>query len=271
MTAVILLVEDDVAARLALGKVLEVAGYTVHIVGTGLQAIQAIEQTEFDVVISDMRLPDIDGIEVLQVAKSQPLPPAVLLLTGYGTLDTAIAALRAGAHDYLLKPCSPQVLLTGVEGALQRRTAAVCQADTIRSLAQGVAQLQQHMMAIGITPSEETPAHHTPTSQSPSNLLRIGALHVGRFPHEALYHDQPLHLTPIEHALVRCLAEAAGQVVLYSDIIRRTHGYSASDSEAQMLLKSHVRNIRRKTGADLIVNVRNVGYRLVDERDEQHA
>jgi DNA-binding NtrC family response regulator len=106
MSANILLVEDDPAARLALSRMLESVGYQVATAPDGSTAITMLSETSFDVVVSDMRLPDIDGVEVLQVATSLPFPPSVVLLTGYGTLDTAIAALRAGASDYLLKPCA---------------------------------------------------------------------------------------------------------------------------------------------------------------------
>lgn len=267
MSATILLVEDDDAARLALGNVLKLAGYTVSGVETGQQAIRALTQHSFDIVISDMRLPDIDGIEILRTAMRQNNKPSVVLLTGYGTLDTAIAALREGASDYLLKPCPPHALLEGVQNAYQKRMASLRQADAIKNLAQGVAQIQQQILTMGVltTDSSHQLVHSISIAESANDSVVVGNLQVGQFPHETRYQNQPLHLTPIEHALLRRLAEANGQVVRYSDIINRTHGYSTDDAEAQMLLKSHVRNIRRKIGADVILNVRNVGYRLTDE------
>ncbi|MCU0492144.1 MAG: response regulator transcription factor [Chloroflexaceae bacterium] len=269
MNKYILLVEDDPVAQMALGKTLESAGYAVDTAADGETALRRLQQAEYDVVVSDIRLPDRDGLTILRAAMEQQPAPSVLILTGYGTLDTAIEALRGGACDYLLKPCSPQTLLDGVATALRRRTATLQQAQTIRSLAQGVAQLQQQLlsMASSALPAVE-PTPPPSTADMRRDLLVVGQLQIGRFPYEVRYRNQPLHLTPIEHALLRCLAESAGQVVNYTDLVRYTHGYSASESEAQVLLKSHVRNLRRKTGADLIVNVRHAGYRLVQVIDE---
>jgi DNA-binding response OmpR family regulator len=267
MNAAILLVEDDPAARLALSKTLESAGYDVTAAADGTTALTMIQQNEYDVVISDMRLPDIDGIEVLQSAASRPYPPSVILLTGYGTLDTAIAALRAGATDYLLKPCAPQTLIAGVANALRKRAAALRQADTLRNLAEGVAQLQRQLLTIGAGEISGLPPLPSSPTASDGELIVFGQLQIGRFPHDVRYRREPLRLTPIEHALLRCLAEAGGEVVHYHDIVRRTHGYETADSEAQALLKSHVRNLRSKIGADIISSVRNTGYRLVEPGD----
>lgn len=270
MSASILLVEDDQIARLALGKILAGAGYMVREAPDGESAVALLNQFEFDIVVTDLRLPGIDGIEVLKSAMALALPPSVLLLTGHGTLDTAIAALRVGAYDYLLKPCAPRALLEGVDGALRRRAATMRQAETIRNLAQGVAEIQRQLMTIGASEAAEGgAAQQTPTSRA--DTLAVGELQLGRFPHEARFANQQLHLTPIEHALLRCMAESRGEVLTYGEIVRHTHGFAVDETEAQALLKSHVRNVRRKLGVNIIANVRGVGYRLLEHPDENAA
>lgn len=259
----LLLVEDDDVARLALSRILEAAGYIVDTAPTGEDGLRHLEQRSYEVVVSDMRLPDIDGIAVLQFATRLPIQPAVILLTGHGTLETAIAAIRMGATDYLLKPCSPKALLAGVAGAIEKRRATQREAEAIRSLAEGVAQIQRQLLAIGGAEADVI-VEHKPAPDRMS-MISVGALQVGRFPNEVVYRGQPLRVTPIEHAMLRCLSEAGGDVVAYEEIVRRTHGFATSHSDAQMLLKSHVRNLRRKVGDDLIVNVRHVGYRLGPE------
>jgi DNA-binding response OmpR family regulator len=143
------------------------------------------------------------------------------------------------------------------------------QVDTLRHLAEGVAQLQSQLLAIGVAPGMGSPPP-TPTPQIPTNseTITIGPLQIGRFPYEVRLHGEPLHITPIEHSILRCLAEAGGQVISYRDIVRRTHGYTAPDAEAQTLLKSHVRNLRIKMGADMIISIRNAGYRFVIPSDD---
>lgn len=265
MSASVLLVEDDPANRLVLSKTLESVGYQVTTAIDGSSAFELLERMLFDVVVVDMRLPDADGIDVLHAATSRDFPPSVIMLTGYGSLDSAIEALRAGASDYLLKPCSPQVLLNGVAKALQRRAASLRQADTLRSLAEGMAQLQRQLQTIGPVTTTQSPLPPVPKVLAESDVLSFGDLQVGRFPHETRYQKESIHVTPIEHTILRCLIEAGGNVVSYSDIVQRTHGYRATDSDAQALLKSHVRNLRIKTSSDLIASVRNIGYRLADE------
>lgn len=117
----ILLVEDDQNTSIALGYWLQQAGYRVTRAPDGETAFDLLENDVYDVVLTDIVLGDIDGIEVLQAARMQDYHPEVLILTGHGTLDTAIAAIRAGAYDYLVKPCDEDELLRQLNGAVQRR------------------------------------------------------------------------------------------------------------------------------------------------------
>jgi DNA-binding NtrC family response regulator len=123
----ILLVEDDDTARRSIASVLERAGYIVDAVPDGEQAVALLNSSAsgpaFDVVLTDLLLGTLDGVAVLKAARAMPNPPEVILLTGYGTLQTAIEALRAGAFDYLLKPCRLDDLLRCIKGAAERRAA----------------------------------------------------------------------------------------------------------------------------------------------------
>jgi DNA-binding NtrC family response regulator len=101
----ILVVEDDEFVGNSLKWLLTDEGYHVSVATDGKQALAVIEQTAFDLVITDLRMPDVDGIEVLRhVKRTSPLTP-VIVLTGYGTVDAAVSALEAGAFDFLTKPC----------------------------------------------------------------------------------------------------------------------------------------------------------------------
>jgi DNA-binding response OmpR family regulator len=88
-----------------------------------------------------------------------------------------------------------------------------------------------------------------------------------RYRHAATFHSQPLRLTPIEYALLLCLGELQGRVLGYSDIVRRTHGYTVEDSEAQSMLKVHVHNLRQKISPSYLVNVRGTGYMLAAPKE----
>lgn len=262
MKAHILLVEDDLKARLALTYRLQYAGYHVTQAPNGETAITLLEQHAFDVVLTDIVLGDVDGIEVLHRARMQPYRPIVILLTGHATLDTSLAALRAGAYDYLMKPCTDDALLTCVAGAVQRFQAEqrlIEAADLISNL----------YGPPGGSPQARATEVAEPESSPLVQRLHIGVLSVGKNRQEVILNGRPIHVTPTEYALLRCLAENPTQVCSYQDIVRHTHGFEATEADAQQLLKPHIRNLRRKLPADYLRNDRGTGYRLIDP--ETHA
>jgi|HigsolmetaAR201D_1030396.scaffolds.fasta_scaffold23718_2 DNA-binding response OmpR family regulator len=262
MEASILLVEDDDSARAILHRFLVVSGYDVCSVATGQQAIEQLTHKTFDGVVSDIFLPDIDGLEVLRVATKQAPAPTVLLLTGHRGLDHVIAALRAGANDYLLKPCVPTTLLERLDQALHQRSLYISQ----ESILKGYQTITRESPMQHISESLPSHARSRMDNSSPSeipNQLRFGKLVLSKTLNKATYAGRVLHLTPIEHKLLRCLIQAEGRVVSYIDIVKETHKDMLQYIDAHVLLKSHVRNIRRKTSKYLIRNVRQIGYRIV--------
>ncbi len=258
----ILMVEDDDRTRMALVDMLARAGYHVVPACDGAQALDLLKEHSFDVVVTDIRLGDVDGIEVLHAARSEVPPPAVILLTGYGSLETAIAALRAGAFDYLLKPCAPTALLECVSHAIERRNSDLRQVDALQHIAQIITQFQQNTPSARVEPvlqhyGDATYQNHL------DPVIRIGNLCIDRLRHTVLYQDLPVHLTPTEYDLLVCLAEAGERVLSYREIIRHTHDQDIEDGEAHSLLKSHIRNLRRKINPNYIISVRGVGYVIV--------
>ncbi len=118
-SARILLVEDDPDGRQSVTEALEVAGWTVISARDGGSAVALLQKEEFDAVLSDLVLPDINGLEVLKLArKTHPQMP-VLIMTAYGSVETAIRALKAGAYDYLVKPLDLDELHSKVGRALE--------------------------------------------------------------------------------------------------------------------------------------------------------
>jgi two-component system response regulator FlrC len=111
----ILVVEDDAPLREALGVTLECAGHRVTAVGDGPAALACIETAGFNLVVSDLRMEPMDGLQLLgEIRQRDPHLP-VLLMTAFGDVDKAVAAMRGGACDFLMKPFEPQVLVQQVE------------------------------------------------------------------------------------------------------------------------------------------------------------
>ena len=119
--ATILVVDDDESVRVTLGAVLIDAGHAVRICASGSEALAMVESTEFDVIVTDFRLGDMDGIVVVEDAQRRWPETVPLMLTGYASLESAIDALRVGVYDYLTKPCPTDELLATVRRAVERR------------------------------------------------------------------------------------------------------------------------------------------------------
>jgi DNA-binding NtrC family response regulator len=107
----ILVVEDDPGLRFTMTDTLEEAGFAVSCSDDGAEAIRLLGTETFDVVVTDLRLPGKDGLEILKEAKTKAPPPSVITMTGYGSIESAVAAMRLGAEDYLTKPFSMEEFL----------------------------------------------------------------------------------------------------------------------------------------------------------------
>ena len=119
MGARILLVEDEANMARTLTKNLERAGHTVEHAPHGQAAITRLEQRPFDMVVTDLKMPVMDGMQLLHALHERDLPPAVVVLTGYGTIESAVEAMKLGAADYLIKDARPQEILLTVERVLK--------------------------------------------------------------------------------------------------------------------------------------------------------
>jgi DNA-binding NtrC family response regulator len=120
--ASILLVDDDEAFRRVLAGELERSGFRLESAGSGAEAIQRAADLEPDVVLLDLRLPDMDGLEVLRRIREKNAACDVIMLTGHGSIDSAIESIRIGAFDYVAKPCPLGELEVRIQRALERQS-----------------------------------------------------------------------------------------------------------------------------------------------------
>jgi DNA-binding NtrC family response regulator len=117
----VLVVDDERNNREALAKILGKAGHEVVAAASGEEALAALQEVGFDLVVTDLRMIGTGGIEVLKTAKQHPSEPEVILLTAYGTVESAVEAMKLGAHDYLTKPVEPERLVHLVAKALEHK------------------------------------------------------------------------------------------------------------------------------------------------------
>jgi len=117
----ILLVDDETVFANNMSKLLNRRGYQVTAVNSGDAALQALMNNSFDVMVLDLKMPGMDGIAVLHEMKKLGRFTEVLVLTGHGSIDTALEAIQLGAYDYLTKPCEIAELVSKIEAALERK------------------------------------------------------------------------------------------------------------------------------------------------------
>ena len=128
MTGKVLIVDDEPQMRLAMRRVLSRAGYTVEEARDGLEGADKLGVTHYPVIVSDVRMPRLDGLGFLGRAREISPRSAVIMITAYGTVESAVEAVRRGARDYILKPFPPEVLERAVGQAFA--SAASAEADT---------------------------------------------------------------------------------------------------------------------------------------------
>ncbi len=121
----VLIVDDEARFLKTTQVLLEKEGYKVYTAEDGYQGLSAIQDKRVDVVILDVKMPGIDGVDVLRRIKADHPLVEVLMLTGHATMETAIDGLKLGAFDYLTKPCDLSVLKEKINAAHDKRAAAL--------------------------------------------------------------------------------------------------------------------------------------------------
>lgn len=114
----ILVIDDEDIVRTSCSRTLVPEGYEVSLARNGAEGLKMAGEDRFDLVLTDLKMPDMDGIEVLRSIKEKWPETEVIIVTGYQTVDTAVKAIKLGAYDYIEKPFTPDALISAVVEAL---------------------------------------------------------------------------------------------------------------------------------------------------------
>lgn len=148
----ILVIEDELSVRLGTSCTLEGAGYKVETRENGIDGIRLFEREDFDIVVTDLRLPGADGIEVLKSVKNISPDTGVIVITAFANVKTAVEAMKEGAYDYISKPFDPAELLIVIDRIVKHRGLEL---ENI-SLKEQIKERKQFEQIIGISPVMQT-------------------------------------------------------------------------------------------------------------------
>ncbi len=228
MARTLLIVEDEDRLRDLLRGYLEREGFRVVLACDGIQALSLARSERPDLVVLDLMLPGIDGLEVCRRLRTYS-DAYVLMLTAKAEEVDRVIGLEVGADDYLTKPFSPRELVARVRAMLRR------------------------------------PRHAGDTSPPP--LVQVGPLTINVARHEALLAGEPLKLTNLEYALLNVLASAPGRVFTRAQLLERVWGndYFGDDHVIDVHIANLRKKLGDDPAQPtFIITVRGVGYRFGD-------
>lgn len=232
----VLVVDDEAIERQSLVDILRLEGYNVSSVSNGPAALDFIRMNAVDLILLDLRMPGMSGLEVIKVICQQFNDIEIILLTAHGSLESAISALRHRVHDYLLKPASPTHIIESVARGLERRRLRIEKA--------------------GLKQNEE----------GESMAIRLENDIVIQFDRRVILQgDIKISLTPAEGRLLKVLVENPGKVFSHRELVLLVQGYTTTQLEAPEILRPLVSRLRQKLTPipslhKKVVSVRGTGY-----------
>ena len=222
MESTILIVDDELDILEFVGYNLRKDGYTVLTANNGLTAIEIAQEKTPDLVILDVMMPDMDGIETCERMRAIPklTNTIITFLTARSEDYSQIAGLEAGADDYITKPIRPKVLLSRVKALLRRRV----------------------------------------VSDDFSNKLELGDIIIDKEKHIVLYKNLKVELAKKEFKLLELLVSKPGKVFTRQEILENVWGLEVVVGDRT--IDVHIRKLREKINDQYIKTVKGVGYKF---------
>ena len=256
--AQILIVDDEASIRLTLSALLKRAGYEVTPEENCAEAVALLERQAFELMLVDLKMPVMDGMQVVAAARARQPDLAIIVLTGHGSLETAVEGLHQGVFDYLLKTTEPAQVIERVKVGLRARTQRMRERTLLDVVGTAVQELRG---------GQNTGSADPASAGGGERAVTVGALHLDTWRQEATLGGRTLALTPTEFRVLLCLAEHAGAMLSYAHLVRCAQGYDSDEMEAGELIKPHIHHLRQKLEPDpsaprFILNVRGKGYLL---------
>jgi DNA-binding response OmpR family regulator len=258
----LLIVDDERTTRLSLSEIFTLRGATTATAADGVEALDLLQHGDFDLIVLDIKMPGISGLQVLEYVQEHAPGTVCILLTAHATIDSAIHALRRGAFDYVLKPAQPKTIIEVVERGLAKRQEFLRRQNLVDLMEQTVEAFKTG------NPVPTTPAPLLPSSGSITS--QTGNLSVDFQRREARMNDQELDLTPTEFDTLAYLIKNAERVVSCRDLVKAVHGYDTTEHAARPIMRVHIHRLRQKIETDAadpqrLLTIRSAGYMLTSQ------
>jgi DNA-binding response OmpR family regulator len=233
----LLVVDDEPITRQSLTDILRLEGYSVTSVPNGEEAVEHLRRYSVDLVVLDLRMPGMGGMDVMRAVSQISPETEIILLTAHGSMETAVDALRFRVHDYLIKPASPGQILASIERGLSRKALRLAQ-KKMRTTDSAVVSSMVHF-------------EDGTTLDLSRRIIE--------------WNGKTIHLTPAEGLLLKVLLERPDSVFTHRELVLLIRGHDASLKEAQEILRPLVSRTRKKLEnipalRDSIQSVRGAGY-----------
>lgn len=258
----VLVVDDELQVRSALVRSLSLLGYRADDAASGYEALEKLEHSPYDVMVLDISMPGMGGVEVMQRAHELWPDLIIIILTGHAGLESAISAVRSGVADYLHKPASAFDIATAAADALRQRAEDLRRQRLFQVMHQALAELR------GVKASEEPrPAHNR------ERFLRAGRVTLDlerrtvAMSRAGEADDPKAELTGGEATLLAYMMHRPNAVLSCHELARSALGYDVNEEDAENIVRPHIYRLRHKLEADpreprLIRTVRGQGYFL---------
>jgi DNA-binding response OmpR family regulator len=263
-TFTILIVDDEPNLRRSLALILQRSGYAVTTAECAEQVHQYLQAGAYDLVFLDLKMPDINGLDLLpEIRRKYPEMP-VLILTAHATLESAIDAVRKGARDYLLKPIDPKQILSRVNEVLAEQQ----QPRRRREIVGEIQNLLNELNGVENPIGEDLIADTLKSNPDPARTLRRGPFVLDLHARYASLKEKLIPLSPTAFDYLTTLVRHSPNPVEYETLVMESQGYKTTPVEAREMARWRIHELRKALESDTrnpiyIITVRDIGYRLV--------
>jgi DNA-binding response OmpR family regulator len=271
LEAQLLVVDDEPHLRISMQELLRRRGYHVEAAGSGAEALSLLECAPFDLMVLDLHMPGMSGVEVMRRARQIRPDLSIIILTAHASVDSAIAAVKHDVTDYLLKPCSVDDLILTIARALQERTRQVQRDRLLNMVSEAMDVLRQTDSTAAVAPAlaPATPPPVSPAPEPAQSHLRVGPLTLDRHKRLVFLSSDPsctVELTENEVAILVAMMEHPNQVFSCKQLADKVLGYDGLDKwTVESMIRSSIFRLRQKIQGEpkaphLIRTVRGRGY-----------